>query len=253
MREFTRGMGLLGDGFRYWGRRPRLMALGLIPAAIVAAVLLAGVIALATFLPGITVSVTPFADGMPGLWASVIRFAVGTALIGAALVLVAISFTASTLLIGEPFYERIWKAVEIDLGDAPTPSGGGFWSSLGDSGSLIFRGIAVAIFAALIGLVPGVGGVLSAVTAVLLTGRLLADELSSRALTAHGMGRAQRRKLLRARRPLVLGFGVATQLCFLVPGGAVATMPAAVAGATLLARELVGEQGLREAADETGF
>jgi CysZ protein len=37
----------------------------------------------------------------------------------------------------------------------------------------------------------------------------------------------------------VLGFGVATQLCFLVPLGAVATMPAAVAGSTMLARELL--------------
>jgi CysZ protein len=34
----------------------------------------------------------------------------------------------------------------------------------------------------------------------------------------------------------MLGFGVATQLCFMVPLGAVATMPAAVAGATLLGR-----------------
>ena len=38
-----------------------------------------------------------------------------------------------------------------------------------------------------------------------------------------------------------LGFGVATQLCFLVPLGAVATMPAAVAGATVLGRELLAD------------
>src|SRR6478735_7169033 len=118
MREFARGVALLGSGFGYWRRRPGRMALGLVPAAIVAAVLLSGLIALGVFLPGITEAATPFADGWPGLWASVIRIAVGTAVFGAALVLVAVSFTALTLLIGEPFYDRLWRTVESDLGSA---------------------------------------------------------------------------------------------------------------------------------------
>ena len=46
------------------------------------------------------------------------------------------------------------------------------------------------------------------------------------------MPRAARRKLMRRHLPRVLGFGVSTQLCFLVPLGAVAMMPAAVAGST---------------------
>lgn len=250
MREFTRGMSLLGGGFLYWRRRPRLMAFGVIPAVIVAAVLLGGLIALATSVPGITVALTPFAEGWPGLWASVIRIAVGTALIGAALVIVAISFTALTLLVGEPFYERIWRAVENDLGDAPAASDGGFWRSVADSVGLVFRGIGVALFAALLGLIPGVGGVISAVVGVSLTGLLLADELSSRALTARGVEASHRRALMRQRRALTLGFGVATQLCFLVPGGAVATMPAAVAGSTLLARELLTPNAQRAEAPD---
>lgn len=239
MGDFTRGMRMLGGGFRYWPRRPRLMALGLIPAAIVAVVLIAGLIALGVSLPGLAVSLTPFADGWPGLWASVIRVAVGTALLGAALVIVAISFTALTLLIGDPFYERIWRAVEVDLGDAPEEVDSGFWRSLADGASLVARGLGAALLAALLGFVPVVGGVLGTLTAIFLTGRLLADELASRALTARGLDARQRRTLMRQRRSLVLGFGVATQLCFMIPGGAVATMPAAVAGSTLLARELL--------------
>jgi CysZ protein len=39
----------------------------------------------------------------------------------------------------------------------------------------------------------------------------------------------------------VLGFGVAVQLCFLVPGGAIVVMPAAVAAATHLTRDLLAE------------
>ena len=42
--------------------------------------------------------------------------------------------------------------------------------------------------------------------------------------------------LLRGHRAQLLGFGVATQLCFMIPLGAVFTMPAAVAGSTMLAR-----------------
>ena len=104
---------------------------------------------------------------------------------------------------------------------------------------LVARGVGVALLSALVSLIPVVGGVLGAVFAVVLTGWLLADELASRALTARGLVPAERRRLMRRHRARVVGFGVATQLCFIVPLGAVATMPAAVAGATLLAQSLL--------------
>ena len=239
MREFLRGVALLGRGFATWRRRPGLMVLGLLPAAIVGVLFLAGLIALSASLPGLTDAMTPFADGWPSLWATVFRMAVGTALLGAALVLVVVTFTAVTLLVGDPFYERIWRAVETDAGAAPPDTRYGFWQSVADGLSLIGRGLGVALLAALIGLVPVVGGALSAVFGVTFTGWLVADELTSRALTARGMTRTARRQLMRGHRARVLGFGVATQLTFLVPLGAVATMPAAVAGATLLARSMV--------------
>ena len=239
MREFVAGVALLGRGFGYWRRRPGLMALGLIPAAIVGILLLSGIVALAITLPGITVAITPFADGWPGLWATVLRATIGTAMVGAALVLVAVSFTALTLIVGEPFYERIWRSVERDLGEAAIDGDYGFWRSVRDGLVLFVRGVAIAILAALIGLIPAVGGVLATVFAVLLTGWLIADELSSRALSARGLDHAVRRDLMRRHRARVLGFGVATQLCFMIPLGAVATMPAAVAGATNLARSLL--------------
>ena len=239
MLEFVRGAATLGRGFGCWRTRPGLMALGLIPAALVGLLLLTGLIALGTSLPGITVSLTPFAEGWPGLWAAVVRIAVGTALIGAALVLVAVSFTALTLMVGEPFYDRIWRGVESDLGVTDPGPGVGFWRGVADGLLLFVRGVGVAVVAAVIGLLPAVGGILAAVFAVLMTGRLLADELTARAISARGIGRAERRRMLRAQRARVLGFGVATQLCFMVPLGAIVTMPAAVAGATLLSRDLL--------------
>ena len=239
MREFLRGVGLLGRGFAHWRRRPGLMALGLVPAAIAGVLLLGGLTALGVFLPRIAEALTPFADGWPSVWATVIRLSIGTALLGAALVLAAVSFTALTLLIGDPFYERIWRSVEADHGDTRFDGRYGFWRSARDALSLVVRGIAVALISALIGLIPVMGGVLSAVLAVSCTGWLIADELTSRGLTARGLSPDDRRRLRRTHRARVLGFGVATQLCFLVPLGAVATMPAAVAGSTLLARSLL--------------
>src|SRR5690606_4895301 len=150
---------------------------------------------------------TPFADGWPGLWATVLRIAIGSALVGAALVLVAVSFTALTLIVGEPFYDRIWRAVEADAGVADPGPGTGFWRGVADGILLFARGVAVAIAAALIALLPAVGGILAAVFAVLMTGWLLADELTSRAISARGIGRAERRRMLRGHRARVLGFG----------------------------------------------
>ncbi|WP_246093587.1 EI24 domain-containing protein [Microbacterium kyungheense] len=246
MREFFRGAGMLARGFAYWRRRPGLMLLGLVPAVIVALVLLGGLITLAAFLPGLTDALTPFADGWPSVWATVIRITIGTALVGAALVLVAISFTALTLLIGEPFYERTWRAVEADHGDDRLDAAYGFWRSVGDALSLFGRGILIALLALVLGFIPVVGGVVSAVVGVTLTGWVVADELSSRALSARGLDATARRALRRGHRARVLGFGVATQLCFLVPLGAVASMPAAVAGSTLLARSLLDPSPVRE-------
>ncbi|MFS0865967.1 EI24 domain-containing protein [Microbacterium sp. 179-B 1A2 NHS] len=241
MREFLRGMATLGRGFGYWPRRPRQMALGLVPAGIVGIVLLAALITLGAFLPSITDAVTPFANDWREPWATVIRFAVGTAVFGGAIVLAAVSFTALTLIVGEPFYDRIWRAVETDLGGTPPEAAYGFWRSVLDGIGLLLRGLLAALVAGLIGLVPAVGGVLGAAAAVFLSGRLLADELTSRALSARGIPADRRRALTRPHRARVLGFGVATQLCFMVPLGAVITMPAAIAASTLLARHLLAE------------
>ncbi|MBB2974921.1 CysZ protein [Microbacterium endophyticum] len=239
MREFLRGAMLLGQGFAWWRRRPGVMFLGLIPAAIVGAGMLAALVALGIALPSVTVAITPFAEDWPGIWATALRVTVGTALVGTTLVLLAVSFTALCLMIGEPFYNRIWLRIETDLDNHAPAADSGFWQGILDALSLLVRGIGVSIFAGLLGLVPAVGGVLGAIVGVTLTGWLLADELSSRALAARGIARRDRRAMLGAQRARALGFGVATQVCFLVPLGAVVTMPAAVAGSTLLARSLV--------------
>src|SRR6478735_9151359 len=226
MHEFLAGARLLGGGWSWWRRRPGAMARGLIPAAIVGAVVLAALTALVVNLDAVGETLTPFADGWSPGWERTAELAAQGVVLVSAVVLVVVTFTALTLAVGEPFYDRIWRAVEQDTtGTVPEGSTG------------VWRGAADGV--GLLGLVPLVGTALGWLAGVVLTGWVLAHELSSRALVARGLSRRERNALLRAHRTRALGFGVATQLCFLVPGGAVATMPAAVAGSTLLAQSVL--------------
>lgn len=246
MREFLAGAGLLLRGLGQWRRTPGAMALGLIPGAIVGLVFGAALVGWGFWLPSLVDDWTPFADGWQPFWTGALRVAIGVASFGAVLFLFAVSFTAVTLTVGEPIYDRIWRATERSaLGTVPDTEYG-FWRGVGDSVRLVLRGILVALLAWLLGLIPLVGGVLGGVVGLLLTGWLLADELTSRALSARGLDRRARRALLRENRARALGFGVATQVCFLVPLGAVAIMPAAVAGSTLWAHAALGETHTRE-------
>lgn len=234
--EFARGFVSIRHGFAFWRVRPGLMALGLLPAVIVAVVFAALIVVLAVNLETITTWATPFAASW-WEWARVaLRIAVGAATIAGALVLVGFAFTAVTLLVGEPVYARIWRGVEEHAGGFPAAREPGFWRSVGDAGRLVVQGILSALAIWALGLIP-VLGLLAPALGFLVASRLVALELTARPLEARGLDRRGRLRLLRGRQPRLLGFGVAVHLFFLVPGGHIAVMPAAVVTATLLARE----------------
>ena len=244
IREFAAGIRTLLRGFGLWRTRPGLMNLGLIPAIITIVVLGAVLIPLALNMTSIAAWITPFAEEWPAPWKGLVRGAVGFVVVVAALALSSAVFTALTLTIGDPFYQRIWHAVEVELGDAPPEDGGGFWTTVAEGLRLVVLGILIAILVLLIGLIPAVGGFLGPVAGVVLTGRLLARELTGRAFDARDLSPADRATLFSGSRARVLGFGVATQLCFLIPGGAVVVMPVAVAGSTMLARDMLARTAL---------
>ncbi len=237
--EFFTGARMLLRGFALWRTRPGLMFLGLIPALIAMAIIAAAIIPYGFALGPITGWLTPFADDWDTIWRMLLRGAIGIVLFIAVVALAAATFTALALALGSPFYDRIWKAVETDLGGVPEGRGSGFRASLGESLRLVVFGARNAVVVLLLGLIPVVGGAIGAVTGVVLSGKLLARELSGRSFDARDINRRARSQTLRASRARVLGFGVATQLCFMVPLGALFTMPAAVAGSTLLARSLI--------------
>ncbi|PZQ90822.1 MAG: hypothetical protein DI534_06450 [Leifsonia xyli] len=234
--EVARGFGSIRHGFAFWRIRPGLMALGFVPAIFVAAVFAVLLVVLAINLPNLTDALTPFATRW-WEWARwAFRLTFGLALLAGALVLTGFAFTAVTLLIGEPIYERIWRAVEEHAGGVPEGREPGFWRTVGDSGRLVAQGVVFGLGVWVIGLIPVVG-VVAPVVGFLVASRLVALELTARPLEARGLDRAERTRMLRTRSPRLLGLGIAVHLFYLIPGGQIAVMPSAVVSATLLAHE----------------
>ena len=243
-REFFTGVSLLFRGFATWRTAPGRMILGLIPAVIVAAAFTAALVILALNLDAIATAVTPFAAEWDRMWRDILRAVIAIAFLIAALFLVSSTFTTITLIVGQPFYELVWRHAESRLGPVPD-NAPGFWKAtrLGIASGLRMLVptvlIGIALFA--LGLVPVVGAVLAAILGAFVGGWFLVLELTGLAFDARGLTFRERRAALRSRRPLALGFGAAAYLLFLVPLGAVFVMPAAVAGSVLLTRRVLAE------------
>ncbi|MFB2599758.1 EI24 domain-containing protein [Herbiconiux sp. P17] len=252
IREFFGGVAVLGRGLGLWATRPKLMLVGALPALIVAVVYLAGIVVLAVFSPDLAAWVTPFAEGWVEPWRTITRVSAAIALVGVGILLVVFTFTAITLAVGDPFYERIWRETEETLGNAPVEPSGRFWRLLargiGAGLRILALTIVIGVLLFVVGLVPFAGQIAVPVLAGLFGGWVLALELTGFAFDARELRLRDRRRMLGARRARTLGFGVATYLLFLIPLGAVFAMPAAVAGATVLAREAIGARGHHGAA-----
>lgn len=234
-----RGPAYLVRGLGMWRRRPGLMLLGMLPALLVLAAVLAALVGLLLHVGDLVAWATPFADDWAETLRGLLRVGLAVLVVLGFVVVSSLTFTAVTLTVGDPFYERIWAETERMLGGEVPDQGPGFWKSAKDGAALAGAGVLLGAGVFVLGLLPVVGTVVGLVLGVTVSGRLLAAELVSRALEARGMDRVARVEVLRRDRSAVLGFGVATQLCFLVPLGAVAVMPAAVVGATMLARDLL--------------
>lgn len=240
---FFAGVRILGQGLRLWISAPRLMLMGAIPALIVAAVYAAGIIALAVNLDAVAEWTTPFAAEWTEPLRTLVRIVAGLAAVGIVVLLVVYTFTAIVLAVGDPFYERISRRVDERLGNAPVPVETPFWTGVGRAIGEGVRiliptiGIALLLFAA--GFIPIVGQVVVPVLGAVFGGWFLALELTGFAFEARGGRLRDRRRALAAHRSRTIGFGAATYLLFLIPFAAVIVMPAAVAGATILARQSI--------------
>ncbi|ATZ26848.1 putative sulfate transport protein CysZ [Streptomyces lavendulae subsp. lavendulae] len=225
----------------------RWLGFGLLPGLVSLLLYAAALTGLFYGADDFTTWATPFASDWSSPWLGLFRGFLTALLIGLGLFLTVITFTAVTLLVGQPFYESLSEQVDRSEGGEVPESGRSFWEDLWisarDSLRLLVRVLLYGILLFALGFIPVVGQTVVPVIGFLVSGFFLTQELTSVALQRRRVDLDEQLALLRGRRALALGFGVPLVLVFLIPLVAVFLMPGAVAGATLMARELTGEDG----------
>ncbi|WP_405612939.1 EI24 domain-containing protein [Streptomyces sp. NBC_00076] len=245
----------LGTGFKYLLKGQRWMAghgrqygFGLLPGLITLVLYAAALVALALWGEDFVAWATPFADDWSSPWLGLFRGLLTGVLFALGLLLSVVTFTAVTLLVGQPFYENLSEKVDRDVSpDGTAPESGlplwrELWISARDSLRIVLRAAVWGVLLFACGFVPFVGQTVVPVIGFFVTGFFLTEELTAVALQRRRVDLRDRLTLLRARKTLVWGFGTPLAVAFLVPFVAVFLMPGAVAGATLMTRDLLGEE-----------
>ncbi|MFJ5142511.1 EI24 domain-containing protein [Streptomyces sp. NPDC088707] len=254
MRDLGVGFGYLVKGQKWVGTHGRWFGFGLLPGLVTLVLYAGALVGLGYGADDLAAWVTPFADDWSSPWRGIFRGTLTALVVALGLFLAVITFTAVTLLVGQPFYESLSEEVDRSEGGEVPESGLPLWRELWisarDSLRVLLR---VAFYGVLLfacGFIPVIGQTVVPVIGFCVSGFFLAEELTSVAFQRRGVELKERLQLLRGRRMAVLGFGVPLTLAFIVPFVAVLLMPGAVAGATLMARELGGETGGDDHRDE---
>jgi CysZ protein len=247
--ELLAGAALLPRGFGLVINRRRLFLLGGLPPLFTSIVFLTVLIVLISNIGRLTSGVSGlFADS----WADWLRIglevAAGVVMVGGSALVMVLVFSSVTLLIGSPIYDKIAEMTEASLGDAPEPhdegplvSTGG--RAIGQSLLLVLISLVGSLTFALLGLVPVLGQVAAPVLSACFGGWLLGIELLGTPFGRRGLTRiGDRRAAMARRRARTLGFAVPCFLLLAIPFISVLIFPAAVAGAVLLARDLVPKE-----------
>ncbi|MGW5355573.1 EI24 domain-containing protein [Streptomyces sp. NPDC004031] len=243
MGDLGRGLALLVRGQRWMLRNGRDWRFGMLPALLTFAGYAAALAALVIWSDDLAGWATPFADDWTSPWRGLFRDLLTAVLIGGGLLLAVVTFTAVTLLVGQPFYEALAGRVDDAEGGAPDPPERPLlhelWTGLRDSVRVLLRVAAFAVVLFALGFVPVAGQTVVPAAGFCVSGFFLAVETAAVPMRRRGVDLRGQLRLMRGRLLLVLGFGVPLVLAFLVPFAAVVLMPGAVAGATLLTRELL--------------
>ncbi|MGK5498239.1 EI24 domain-containing protein [Streptomyces sp. URMC 125] len=242
MGDLMAGVRYLGRGQTWVLRNGRWLGFGLLPALVTLVLYAAALAVLALRADDLAAWATPFADDWASPWAGLLRGTFTVLLFAGGLLLAVLTFTAVTLLVGDPFYESLSEKVEESEGGGPqgpeTSLLRSLWISLCDSLHVLVRALAFGVLLFALGFVPVVGQTVVPVVGFAVSGFFLTVELTSVALQRRGVPVRERMRLLREHKALAVGFGTPLVLAFLVPLAAVLLMPGAVAGATLLVRGL---------------
>jgi CysZ protein len=256
VREFGVGVGLLARGFRLVLSSGSMLVKGAIPALLSSLVLFGGLVVLAINIADLVTWMTPFADGWSQTWQTILRVGAGISVGVLAVAVSMLVFSALALILGGPFYESIAEEVEDkELGGVPSAQEIGWakaaWMGVRDAVLLIVRVILWGIVLFALGFIPVLGQTVVPVLAVLVGAWLLAIELTAIPFVRRGATLKERRRALKRKRAMTLGFATPVYLLCLVPLAALVVFPAAMAAGTLLAHRAVEGQGFRASAPTT--
>jgi CysZ protein len=247
MHDLGVGFAYLAKGQRWVARHRRQYGFGLLPGLITLVLYAAALTALALWGGDFVGWATPFADDWSSPWLGLFRGFLTAVLYALGLLLAVLTFTAVTLLVGQPFYEALSEKVDRSVSpDGSAPESGlplwrELWISARDSLRVLVRAVLWGVLLFALGFIPFIGQTVIPVLGFFVTGFFLSQELTSVAMQRRGVELRDRLVMLRARKALAWGFGTPLAVSFLVPFVAVFLMPGAVAGATLMARDLLGE------------
>ncbi|CAM5486891.1 EI24 domain-containing protein [Streptomyces avidinii] len=244
MRDLGVGFGYLMKGQRWVAQHGKQYGMGLLPGLITLVLYAAALVALALLGHRSRDGwAAPITNDWSSPWLGLFRGFLTALLIALALLLSVLTFTAVTLLIGQPFYESLSEKVDIaESGHAPEsglPLWRELWISARDSLRIVVRALLWGVLLFALGFIPVIGQTVIPVIGFCVTGFFLVEELAAVALQRRGVELRERLALLRSRKQLAWGFGTPLAVAFLVPFVAVLLMPGAVAGATLMARDLL--------------
>jgi CysZ protein len=244
MRDFITGTRYFCRGFGLLVRRPKLLLIGMLPAVLTTVILLGGMIALIVNVGHLAALVTPFANGWSGGEREVARVAAGLALVGGAVLLGLVAFTAVTLVVGGPFYEHIAERIEDDLGvtegHLELSWRKQLWWGIRDGIVSLLRSATFTVPLFIAGFLPVVGQSVVPVMVALVAGWFMALEVVAVPFYRRGFGLRDRTAMLRRRRMLAVGLGLPAALLCMIPLLAIVVMPVAFAGGVLVALDVLG-------------
>lgn len=224
-------------GIKWIFSHPKYLFLGLLPALFSGLILGTALLILILSSGAISSLLGPLTAGLWAWLATTIAIGFQLALIAGGVILGYVLFVAVTLAVGDPIYSKIATEIAAENGgelpEAP-------WSvGLKDALKLAGKGALVAILAFFLGLIPAVGPVLSFAVTWIFVPFFLAEDLLGRTLVPSLLDSKRKAELLKKDKGPVWAFGALCQLIFTIPILSVIFMPASVAGASLLAQEML--------------
>ncbi|WP_082093555.1 EI24 domain-containing protein [Demequina sediminicola] len=239
--EFVRGAGYFLAGARCWRSHARVMAWAIVPALLAGVVIGTGILVAVASSPRVGSWAASGLD-QGSVWHTLVTWIAGIAFVVATGIVSVMLFVSLTLIIGQPFYEKISRVLDPLPADAVAEEEA-WWRTTGrgivDAIRLLAWSLFIAVVAFAVSFVPVVGVVSAFVLSALTGGWLLALELSAYPSARRGVVTLRhRRELLKQHRWRAVGFGAVTYVTLLVPGAAIVVIPTASAGATKLVSDL---------------